>query len=95
MCSSPSCHQVSVMLLEMVSAAGIENAAQVNGPSVFAFLLFTVHLGRSCDERCRDSESDLPGCCVPAGPKAISGKAAAFVVFLVILQITAMQIFSL
>lgn len=95
MCSSPSCHQVSVMLLEMVSAAGIENAAQVNGPLVLAFLLFTVHLGRSCGVRCKDSEGDLPDCCVPAGPKAISGKAAAFVAFLVILQITAMQIFSL
>lgn len=83
------------MLLEMVSATGIENSAQVNGPSVFVFLLFTVPLGRRCDARRRDSESELPGCCEPAGPKAISGKAAAFLVFLVILQITAMQIFSL
>lgn len=33
--------------------------------------------------------------CVPAGPKAICGKAAAFGVCLVILQYPARQIFSL
>lgn len=33
--------------------------------------------------------------CIAVGPKAISGKAAAFLVFLVILQTTAMQIFIL